>query len=278
MTGVLWRTIGDVVGGTSEALARTLPAVDPSLDNEPEQASYVRTARRQRRTLAHRYLADWNNASLRAFDKEAKMSQFANLWRSFTCGQLERLLAEYPDTNLPQVIRRRPSGLEQNDYLEQQFMYVSVVYRPQIKETLPGLFSNPIESDSQAFAQVMLFVPEPRLIKKQGRRCDSPSRPELNIGGVPGDFVSFPVTDEQDPLDPDEENEWVVCRQARPRQWDLLNQNWTCQLVPATTGGLVEILQADPRGMSPMIDPELELNLPNLAGLDGRTLRKLSTH
>ncbi len=101
------------------------------------------TARGQRRRLSHRYLSDWNNASLRGFDQEAKMSQFANLWRSFTCGQLEKLLDEYPDTNLPQVLRRRPAGMRQNDYLEQQFMYVSVVYREQIKETLPGLFSNP---------------------------------------------------------------------------------------------------------------------------------------
>jgi hypothetical protein len=143
---------------------------------------------------------------------------------------------------------------------------------------MPGLFSNPMESDSQAYAQVMVFVPEPRLVKKRGRRCDSPSRPDVNIGGVPGDLVSFPATDETDPIDPEEESEWVVCRQGRPRHWDLLNQNWTCQLVPATASGLVDILQTDPRGMSPVIDTQLELRLPNLAGLDADMVRKLSTH
>lgn len=278
MAGVLWRTTGDVVGGSSEESARTLPAVDPTLDQEPDQDRYFRTARAQRRTLAHRYLAEWNNASLRAFDKEAKMSQFNSFWRSFTCGQLEKLLAEYPDRNLPQVIKRPSSyGLSTNDYLEQRFMYVSVIYRSQLKEMLPGLFNNPIDSDAQAYAQVMIFVPEPRLIKKQGTRCDRPSRPELNIGGVPGEFISFPNTDDVDPLDEDE-TEFVVCRQGRPRSWDLLNQNWTCQLAPATTEGLPAILQSDPRGLSPMINIQQNLKLPNLAGVDGKMLRRLSTH
>ncbi len=279
MAGVLWRTIGDVVGGSSEDSRTTLPAVDPTLGEEEDQEAYRRQARAQRRVRAQGYLAEWNNASLRAFDREANMSQFGNLWRSFTCGQLEKLLSEHPDTNLPQMIRDRTrDGLSQNDYLEQQFMYVSMVYRKQIGEMLPGLFSNPLESDSQAYAQVMLFVPEPRLIKKQGTRCDSPSRPDLNIGGVPGNFISFPVTDEQDPLDPSEQEQWVVCRQSRPRGWDLWNQNWTCQLVPATTNSMPVLLESDPRGMSPVISIPFDLKLPNLQGLDGAALRRLSTH
>jgi hypothetical protein len=278
MAGVLWRTIGDVVGGISEESRRTLPAVDPTLDQEPDQIAYRLKARVQRRVLAHRYLADWNNEALQAFDRDAKMSQFSNFWRSFTCGQLEKLLSEYPDTNLPQVIRRRTAdGLSQNDYLEQQFMYVSVVYRAQIKETLPGLFSNPIESDAQAYAQVMIFVPEPRLIKKQGTKCESPSTPQMNLGGVPGDIVSFPVGEDQDPPDEDED-QWVVCRQHRPRSWDLLNQNWSCQLAPATTSAVPAILESDPRGLSPVIDIPFDLHLPNLGSLDGAMLRKISTH
>ena len=40
---------------------------------------------------------------------EAKMCQFSNLWRSFTCGYLLHLLTvEYPNSNLPQVIRQVP--------------------------------------------------------------------------------------------------------------------------------------------------------------------------
>lgn len=279
MAGVLWRTLGDVVGGVSEDSRRTLPAVDPVLDNEPDQERYLDQARQQRRTLAHRYLTEWNDASLRVFDREAQMSQFGGLWRSFTCGQLDKLLQEYPAANLPQVMRSRTAdGLSQNDYLEQQFMYVGLVYRSQLKETLPGLFSNPIASDAQAFSQVMIFVPEPRLVKKQGRRCDSPPRPDLNIGGVPGHLISFPATDEREPLDPSEEDEWVVCRQSRPRTWDLLNQNWTCQLVPATTAGLPTILQSDPRGMSPAVNIPFDLKLPNLAGVGAAALRNINTH
>ena len=56
------------------------------------------------------YLDQWNAELLSGFDQVAKMSQFAGLWRSFTCGYLEHLLnVEYPHTNLPMVICENPS-------------------------------------------------------------------------------------------------------------------------------------------------------------------------
>lgn len=106
LRAVLWRTNVDPVGGMSELERRTLPVVDPVMDETYDQEEYLSDARSQRRKLAHRYLRDWNNESLEAFDQMARMSQFSNLWRIFTCGQLKRLLEEeYPDTNMPFQIR-----------------------------------------------------------------------------------------------------------------------------------------------------------------------------
>jgi hypothetical protein len=96
------------------------------------------------------------------------------------------------------------------------------------------------------------------------------------MGGVPGEMIPFPVDDE-DP-NPEDETDWVVCRQNRPTGWNLLNQNWSVQLVPATTDGMPAILQTDPRGMSPVIDIPFDLRLPNLGGLDAAALRRISVH
>jgi Flp pilus assembly protein TadG len=274
MDGVLWRTNVDPVGGRSEEDLRTLPAVDPVLDMEIDQEEYFEVARRQRRQLAERYLADWNNESLRVFDLEAKMSQFGNLWRGFTCGQLNKLLEEdYPDTNLPHVIRRRTATEgNTNQYLEDHFMFVGVAYWPKLDEMLPGLFKNPIESDAQTFAQVMLFVPEPRLVKRW--RSVESSGGGAGLGGVPGDIIDLPAEGESENSEPG--REWYVVRQGRPRHWDLLNQNWTCQLVPATSGAIQAILESDPGLSSPYAQICDCITLPR-SGSSGR-VPVINTH
>ena len=70
----------------------------------------------------------WNNQTMAGFDNFAKMSQFGALWRAFTCGQLEKLFAEYATQNLPQMIRQ-PSGpgMPLGD-LQQYYCFVGVVY------------------------------------------------------------------------------------------------------------------------------------------------------
>ena len=107
MLGALWRTSGQLVGGdTSDASTRTLPVIDPELDASLDQPAQIAAARSQRQALATMYLAQWNNEALLGFDVAAKMCQFSNLWRSFTCGYLDQLLnTEYPTRNLPQLIR-----------------------------------------------------------------------------------------------------------------------------------------------------------------------------
>lgn len=267
--GVLWRTLVDPVGGSSEQGRRTLPVVDPVNDSVAGQETYRRTAIRQRKNLSHQYLRDWNDVSMRAFDIEAKMSQFGALWRGFTCGQLEKLLDEYPNDNLPHVIRTESSSMTNpNAYLEQDFMFVGVVYRRPLVEWLPGLFHNPLDSSAQAYAQVMLFVPKPRLAK--GRRTDPPPPGNINLGGVPGDTINIPQSSAAPPP-AGGGDEWFVYRENRPMRWDLLNQNWTVQLVPAEAESLVAILQTAPSSAS-------DLRVPNLGGLSSADFRKINTH
>jgi hypothetical protein len=89
------------------------------------------------------------------------MSQFGRLWRGFTCGQLEKLLTEdYPDRNLPYVIRYMPSEVGRDPArLDQDYMFVGVAYRRQIAPAMGRAFPTPLASDAQAYCQGMLYVP-----------------------------------------------------------------------------------------------------------------------
>ena len=282
LRGVIWRTNVDPVGGMSEISRRTLPVVDPVMDITLDQQRYFRTARRQRERLARRYLRDWNNETLYAFDVFGKMSQFSNLWRIFTCGQLTRLLEEeYPRTNLPFQIRdEREDISDVNRHLEGDFMFVGVVYRQQLGNKVPGVFRNPITSDTQAYSQMMLFVPRRRLIKVYPGSGGPGGRRQ--IGGVPGEGIPLPGPRAPDtpppPRDPDEDGErpWTIAYQSRhwyPHDWNLVNQNWTMQLVPATTPAIPAILSTPPE-----INGVTGFDTPDLLSLTEEDLRWLSHH
>ena len=209
------------------------------------------------------------------FDREAKMSQFSNLWRSFTCGYLEQLLEEeYPYTNLPHVIRKRSyAGGGNNRYLEQNYTFVAVAYRRKLPQVLPGLFENPADHDELAYAAVRMFVPHRRLVWRHYQ----PSQPRQLIGGVPGDFPDYPIDGELMPGDPitDRDGRWGVGRQGVPVHWDLLNQHWTCQLVPATQPALALILQTDP----PLVEfVEEGITVPKLGDLRTEEIVRISPH
>lgn len=280
LRGVMWRTNVDPVGGFTEMARRTLPVVDPVMDTLFDQERYF-YARAQRERLARRYLRDWNDESLHAFDVVGKVSQFSNLWRIFTCGQLTRLLdVEYPTTNLPFQIRdTRKDILDVNSHLEADFMFVGVVYRQQLNDMVPRVFHNPIGSDTQAYSQIMLFVPRRRLIKVYPG-SSSPS--QGTIGGVPGQGLPLPGPPTPDtpppPRDPDEVDDppWTIGYQSRswyPHDWDLVNQNWTTQLVPATTSALTTVLSTPPEvnGVTGFVTPDL-------LSLDREDLRWISHH
>lgn len=283
LNGVLWRTSVDPVAGMQESDRRSLPAVDPSPyasvsgGSPGMQPAYTQAAREQRRRQANRYLADWNNESLAAFDRYGKMSQFGNLWRIFTCGHLKRLLeVEYPDRNLPFQIRSRSETPgDQNDYLEQDYMFVGVVYERQPSELVPGVFKNPAAFDRQAFSQIEMFVPRRRLIRVRPGPGGNP--PGESIGGVPGGFIILPPDPAPPPPPPSgDPPDWMVVRQGggwHPDGWDLATQNWAVQLVPATARHIREILSAPP-----YVNNVTAGNVPNWVGLTPDDVGNLTHH
>jgi hypothetical protein len=279
MFGVLWRSDALPVGGEAEfgysLDERTLPVVDPELDSAANQAVYVRTAVTQRREWSHKYLNDWNNHLLIAFDRYARMSQFANLWRSFTCGYLEHLLnEEYPHTNLPFLIRENPADTANpTATLQKHYTYISVVYWKKLPEALPGLFRNPLEPDAQAFAEVHLFIPRDRLGWVRVGVSGSDTSPSP-LGGVPGQIVFVP-TDQPTGGGGGGTPHWVPGRIGGPMIWDLLNQSWNCQLAPVTQPALAAILQTDP-GLPGFSSGQYKL--PNLGGLSSEELQEISPH
>lgn len=288
--GVLWRTMVDPLNGAAEPTRRSLPVVDPTphLDEgftfAIDQEDYVVESRKQRSQLAHNYLRDWNNQALLAFDHYGKMSQFANLWRIFTCGYLKHLLeVEYPSTNLPFQLRHAgdPPGSQQ-DYIERDFMFVGVAYRTKPREMIPGVFRGGSTYDRQAFAQVSMFVPRRRLIRVLVGPGSSSAQGEA-VGGVPGDFLTLPPDPAPPPPPPpsDEPPHWTVVRQGGgwdPDHWNLLTQNWHLQLVPATSRYTREILST-PVSITEITGETVTINnLPNWASLSPADFHNLNHH
>lgn len=246
--GVLWRTsvlpVGS--GGEYDPLARTLPVVDPEPYQPdyaavPDGASYLQEARLRREMLAKEYLRQWVAdrdlaKGLDWLDEEASMSQFARLFWSAACGQLEKLLnEEYPNTNVP-IILRDFTKFQQagNDHdvnddvdLERHYSFVGVVYRRHVDETAPLVFRNPLDqtADAQTFAQVTLFIPRAR------HHCCPWGwyHTWIDADGVP-------------------QQQWIDHMDNWSPEWSTFNQNWTVKLVPATTPALAEILAANPGG------------------------------
>jgi len=300
------------LGDEQNPQTRTLPVIDPDpFEGDYARVAfaeeYLQDAIEQRRHLARAYLNDWNYDRLRIFADRAKMSVFYNLWRIATCAHLDELLTvEYPLTNLPMVMRRTDDGrvverlirgaemmipqlpisrtndvqhpfvmerlrseIDLNDFLERNFQFLSVVYRKHLAETGPGLFQNPLsrQSDAQTFAQVMVFVPRPRKVLWYPGQQQPQS-----YGGTLGITVSLPAspsgpsTGEIDPL----QERWV--NEGWPTHWDLLNQNWMVQLVPATARNLPQILGTNPGAEF------AALRQPSYGGVENRHLKRLSHH
>lgn len=285
MLGALWRLdpnhVG-VVGGADESTDPTLPAVDPTDTSNPSAGRYAAAAKQQRHRLAHRYLNDWNNESLGAFNyyhpaskyNTAWMSQFGTAWRGFTCGQLDRLLnEEYPESNLPHQIRSGPPSRTDlpacAEFLDNEYTFAGVTYWKEMKASSPKLFKNPTESDSTAFAQVRIFIPRPRL---QWAYVGASGNAAIPIGGAPTDTFDPVSFDNQNP---DGTGHWIVCREGVPTHWSLLNQHWTCQLVPATHPSLSQVL----RTLPPVSEfDSAGIRLPNLGALDSSQMERINTH
>jgi hypothetical protein len=315
MLGVLWRTSAIPVGGPMERTFpwRTLPVVDPVGDMLPDD-SFLRDARDQRQKLAERYLGtsgpsreywsgrwqcwvseSWNGDTLWMFDHKAKMSQFATLWRGFTCGQLHKLLDENSGKNLPILIRtKKDDVVDYNVHLDQDFTFVGVCYWRHVSDFAPQffhnvLFRNPLQSDAVTYAQVRMFVPHRKL-----RWWHSvPVQTNQQIGGIPGDMTPLPppgsgqtqeTPPDPYPPDPTQQSRWYVVREGQPEgnseieDWDLWNQHWTVALVPARMTslptGLTDILRTPPN----VPGGEAGFRLPDLGNLRDDDIATISPH
>jgi len=241
-------------------------AADP---NDDPASPYASTAHAQRDPLAQQYLNMWNNQVLAFFDFGAKMSQYAPLWRSFTCGQLQNLLTEYADSNLPFVIQTElqpGSPLAQSEnVMNASFTFLGVVSWGQVPQMSPGVFRSAIAGNSLAYAQVRVFVPTSRLIWMSSGGGGG-AAPSIPMGGAPGyQWPSAPSSPAPGGLPT-----WGPGRQwnagkgcdptilGYPTNWDLLNQNWTCQLVPATHPNVPTILQTALPGLGDVSSQDLE--------------------
>lgn len=278
MVGALWRTKGLLVGGPGEYLDPSLPVIDPAI-NLPHQV----TARNLRNELARHYLREWNKAMLEPFDRYGKMSQFANLWRSYTCANLEDLLGRFATTNLPMLLHDEPhradDQLNSNAYLDEYFTFVGVVYWGGLPTMAPGVFQEPMTdangepADAVAFAQVRVYIPRRRLVywSNAATAPQHPADPARASYGraFHGDEQAGAPLNSGWP-------QWRVRREpGAGEDWSLLNQRWSAQLVPATSPHLMRILQTAPTL------PEFErqgFRLPDLRALGMSDIAGINTH
>jgi hypothetical protein len=207
-----------------------LPVLDPGMGGVtplPDDEAATR-ARRERRSHARTYLTNWTRDWL----GNSYNTRAGQRWRQRVNRQLDRMLTFYSDANLPMVLvsnRFQPN----NNYLDQNFHFIGVVYVDPPGERIPGVFHSPFVASQQAYAQVLLFIPRNRLLWRQ------------------------------DPLT----GLWGPVRQSsseNPGTWDLWNQNWAIQLVPATSAGLPTVLSARPDlpgGAAPLVSNQWR-NIP----------------
>jgi hypothetical protein len=233
---------------------RLVPGLDPSFEGPDfnrlrawEAGGYQAAASKRRREIAKRNLSDWNsdrNFDLGPFEREqmseggrvsAKMSQFVNLWRGFTCAKLNHLLdVEFPQTNLPHMLRAPTEGWTQQQYLDHDFTYSSIVYRRQRKQTMPGMYRVPNNGDAIAFARVELFVPRPRYNWT----------PPCPVWTCPG----YDWWGKMSCGDP--------CFDSWPTEWTLFNQNWAARLIPTSPQVSLDMLNMNPQGLAPGVKPQ----------------------
>ena len=208
-TYVIYRADSVPLDQTDESVQFTLPVIDPNLAGV--EVTVIERAVRERSRLAGRYLRELNGRMLAEVGAQTRLSRFARLWQTETNRQLQELLAEYPDSNLPFQIRQRNPDMDSNQQLEIDTMFVGVMYWGEMPERLPGLFENPMDADDVMYSQIRLFVPRGRLVF--------------------------------DPTLPFDEQ---IFRERIPRYRNLLNQNWTTRLVPGTLENIPEVLQQSP--------------------------------
>ena len=209
---------------------------------------------------------------------------------------MERLIgrAENPDENthltrrrddhFPWVMDNLRGLVDLDEYIEDNFHFVGVTYRRHRTELGPGLFTNPLktDADAQTFSQISLFIPRPRKILihvGDPALDDGDGVDEVSLGGTFGFTSQLQVPRNRPPAatPPDNDSLERVLRERwllenYPTHWDLFNQNWMVQLIPATTNRLPEILQSNPGG------DFADVRLPGYGEEENNVLKRVNTH
>ncbi len=188
------------------------------------------------------------------------------------------------DSDFPWVMNNLRNLVDLDGYIEDNFHFVGVTYRRHRTELGPGLFTNPLKSnaDAQTFSQISLFIPRPRkrlIHVGDPATDDGDGTDEVSLGGTFGFTSQLEVPRNRPPAvsPPDNDSLERVLRERwllenYPTHWDLLNQNWMVQLIPATAQRLPEILQTNPGG------DFADVRLPNYGEDENNILKRVNTH
>ena len=295
---VIWslQTNPQSIINESNPLERLLPALDPSNEGPDVQwlssgeiYVYQDMARRRRDGLARHYLRLWiddDNFDLGPFEREtlgtggrvaAKMSQFINLYRGFTCAKLNKLLTEeFPTTNLPHMLRQPLSRtnratytrvvsedgsnvhqhfngelLAQQQYLDYDFTYMGAVYRPHRPPVMPGMYRVPIKGNAFSFARVIVYLPRARYTTSGG--CE-------RFFGIMRDSFSGETSCGTPSLD------------GWPQEWSLFSQNWATKMIPASSEAVLTLVKTNPGSKAPGVE------MPDLNSMQMQDFRALNFH
>jgi hypothetical protein len=239
LSGVLWSSDATAVASSSSFNPRTrdLPVIDVDHDGVVSVAERG-MAESQRNSHASRCLSFWLTELDQAF-QNLQQPMPANI-RSRSRERLSSLLNDvFPAMNLPAVTRA--SG-ERADDLD----FIGVVYGQHRFQMAPRMYRNPLEATSTAlaYAQARVFLPRSRL------QC------------CPW-IITY--------TDADGRQHEVTNTDGWPESTNTFNQNWSVQLVPARSSGLLDVLQTPPDTMPGLL-------LPNLQGLTPSEFQAINTH
>ena len=246
-------------------LERDLPPQDAGVPLDPTIAALQQDAVDERNRMARGALSAWL-AEIRYYYYRMdplNPPPMPPQIRDRSEERLRQLLEdEYTTNNIPAMFRPDNGNPLTSGNDPRYFEYVGVVYGQHRAEEGTALFQSPLRRTSNplAYAQARVFVPKRR---EQFRN--------LSYTGTNGTLVEeigwevyytslggsrsgpYPNTDD-----------W-------PQDWNTFTQNWTVQLVPATSQAVPVLLQTPPPGVQ-------GFQMPNLTGTDWQQFNLLNTH
>jgi Flp pilus assembly protein TadG len=268
LQGGLWRGDGETITSSSGPATRSLPVVDPVWDSMPRQDYYLAYAKTWRNQRATEYLRTWNNENLAPFRYIGGQSQYFMLWSSFTCCRLMNLFYENENRNLPFVIRTEPPELIQAamtayEQEPERILHNNFNIRRFMVEHTPSDEINDYLGGSFMFVGTTYW---PNI---------EHALPGLFKTPFDGDNVTYAQVEMFIPRNrlPNSDR-----RQSRPTSWDLSNQSWRVQLVPATHPALLTILRTQPTFSGDDQLPTQEVELPDLSGVSEDDIQMISHH